>query len=394
MHLIFIAHAYPRHDGDVAGAFVERLAVALVDRGHGVTVVAPADEGAGGRDERRGVHVHRVRYAPAARETLAYRGTMADTARSRAGLVLAGALVWRQAMHVVRLARRGAPDLVHAHWWVPGGVSAWLARRLRGLRYVVTLHGTDVRVLESSRVTRAMGRRVLRGAVAVTAVSEYLAERAAAVAGLDAARMLIQPMPADLTRFTRTSQGGGGIVTVGRLVGQKRIDIVLEAVQRLQQRGRTVTLTIIGEGPLRGALEEHAQRLGIAERTRFVGEIPPERLAEVLGDADVFAFPAVGEGLGLAAAEALLMGIPVVATREGGGVVDIVPDRGPGRLVPQGEPTAMAAAIEELLDQPGVRQRAVEEGERLRDLLAPDRVAERFEHLYERVAGPETRRHA
>lgn len=394
MHLIFVAHAYPRHDGDVAGAFVERLAVALVDRGHSVAVVAPSDQGAGGREQRRGIEVHRVRYAPARRETLAYRGTMADAARSGSGLLLAGALVWRQATRVVRLAKRRAPDLVHAHWWVPGGVSAWLARRLRGLRYVVTLHGTDVAVLESSSTTRALGRRVLRGAVAVTAVSEYLAQRAGAVADLDASQMLIQPMPADLARFTRTSQGGGGIVTVGRLVNQKRIDVLLESVHRLRGRGREVPLTVIGDGPLRGALEEHAARLGIADLTRFVGAVAPEKLADALGNADVFAFPAVGEGLGLAAAEALLMGIPVVATHEGGGVVDIVPAAGPGRLVPEGEPSAMAAAIEELLVEPDARRLAVQEGARLRDLLAPARVAERFEELYERVAGPETRRHA
>jgi hypothetical protein len=92
-----VTHAYPRYDGDVAGAFVERLAVALRGRGHAVHVVAPSDAGRGGEEIRHGVPVSRVRYAPAHRETLAYRGTLAAEGRTPAGLVGGATLIWRQA---------------------------------------------------------------------------------------------------------------------------------------------------------------------------------------------------------------------------------------------------------------------------------------------------------
>lgn len=376
-----MTHAYPRHDGDVAGAFVERLVLALAARGHGAHVVAPADVGKGGKEVRHHVPVTRVRYAPARWETLAYRGTMVAAARSPAGFACAVSLVWRQARVLARLWTEQGFDLVHAHWWVPGGVSAWLARR----PYVVTLHGTDVALLEGSRAARLVGRRVLRRAAAVTAVSSYLADRAARAAGLERERIVVQPMPIDAAAFARTSRGGGGIVTVGRLSAQKRIHLLLEAVVRLRAAGRAMPLTIVGDGVERARLERRTAELGIAELVRFLGEVPPTGIPDAVGDADVFAFPAAGEGLGLAAAEALLLGVPVVAARDGGGVSDIVPESGPGRLVAP-DPGEIARAIGELAGDPNARRLAAAAGAALRRRLAPAAVAERFEAVYRTVA--------
>src|SRR5207302_1459651 len=202
---------------------------------------------------------------------------------------------------LARLWRDERLDVVHAHWWIPAGVSAWLA----GRPYVVTLHGTDVALLERSRAARLVGRRVLHGAAAVTAVSSYLAVRAARAVQLQPGRILVQPMPIDTQGFSRTSRGGGGIVTVGRLTSQKRIDLLLDALAELRTRGRTPALTIVGNGPARPGLDRRVAELRIAGQVRFLGEVPPERIPDAVGDADVFVFPAVGEGLGLVAAEAV-----------------------------------------------------------------------------------------
>ena len=86
MRVVFLTHNYPRFAGDVSGAFLATLARALVRRGVEVRVVAPSDEGKGGAEELDGVTVRRVRYASAARETLAYRGTMQSALRGPGGL--------------------------------------------------------------------------------------------------------------------------------------------------------------------------------------------------------------------------------------------------------------------------------------------------------------------
>ncbi len=387
MQIVCIAHSYPRTEQDVAGAFIERLVLGLRDRSHSIKVIAPSENGRGSRERINGIGVSRVRYAPGALETLAYHGDMDERATSPFGALLATSLIAAQAREIGHLAGVAPVDVVHAHWWVPGGVSAWLARMTGKPPYVVTLHGTDVRLMSESWVGRIVARRVLRRAAVVTAVSSYLAEEAAALADLDVGEILVQPMPVDVKRFNRTSRGGGGVVTVSRLTKQKNIGIVLEAVARLKKQGRPTTLKVIGDGPYRGMLQQRAKGLQIEDAVEFAGEVPPTQIAGAIGDADVMVFPALREGLGLVAAEALMLGIPVVATKAGGGVTDIVPPTGAGRLIPPNDSLAMANSIGGFLDDPMSRRLAVETGESLRRRLEPAAVAEVFEAVYRQAIG-------
>ncbi len=382
MRIISVAHAYPRWDGDVAGAFIERLAIALQDRTHEVTMVVPSDQGKGGVATQNGVRVRRVRYSARDAETLAYRGQMADAAKSAKGLFTFGSLILAQAAGVIG---EGTFDLIHAHWWLPGGIAGWLAHLVRHRPYVVTLHGTDVAVLRRSSRARTLASVVLRNAAAVTSVSRFLAERAAAAAGIDPGTVTVQPMPVPVEQYQRKSAGGGGIVTVGRLVRQKRVDVILEAVSDLHRSGITCPLRIIGDGPERRALQYRANQLGLDDAVEFIGMVEPERVPETIGDADALAFAAFEEGLGLVAAEAMMLGVPVVAARDGGGVTDIVPERGAGRLVEGGDRSEWARALRELITDPSSRDVAFELGTALKQRLAPLNVAQRFEIVYDRV---------
>jgi glycosyltransferase involved in cell wall biosynthesis len=228
---------------------------------------------------------------------------------------------------------------------------------------------------------------VLRQASAVTAVSSYLAERTAEELAIDPRRIVVQPMPLDVERYSRLSTGGDGIVTVGRLVQQKRLGTLLEAVARLRATGSALPLKVIGDGPERRSLEYHAAQLGIGDLTEFAGEMKPEEIPGAIGNADVFAFPAVGEGFGLAAAEALMLGVPVVALRSGGGVADVVPPEGAGRLVSGDSPGELAVASAAVVGDPQSRQHAAELGTLLKDRFDPDKVATVFEAVYARALG-------
>lgn len=391
MNLVYITHAYPRSEGDVAGVFVERLVLALHQRNHSIHVVAPSDRGrgrgagagAGGPEQLHGIPISRVRYAPAWRETLAYTGTMVEDARSPLGALAAANLMRAQAAEVGRLCRAAPVDVLHAHWWVPGGVSAWWSRTAAKPPYIVTVHGTDVRLLDRSRLARAVARRVFRQAAAVTAVSSYLAERVAQMTGIDAARIVVQPMPVDVAHFNRLSQGGGGIVSVGRLTKQKNLDVVLLALAELKRDGIDVPLRLIGDGPERDNLKARAKSLNLIDRVEFAGAVEPDEVTRAVGDADVSVFAATQEGFGLAAAESLMLGVPVVALESGGGVKEVVPESGAGRLVPDGNPKAMAGAIAGFLQDDTGRHLAAERGRTLKRQLEPGAVAAVFESLYE-----------
>jgi len=338
-------------------------------------VIAPGDEGQVGEPSLDGIAVRRVRYAEAKHEILAYRGTMAEATRSPAGwLALIG--MYRALRHAARESLARGADLVHAHWWVPGGLASPSEARL-----VLTVHGTDVRLLGRSGLLRALARPVFDRARVVTAVSTAHAAQVEASLGRTISAEHIQPMPADLAAFDMPGRGGSGAVVVARLTPQKRIGLALEAIAELAARGRRVRLTIVGDGPERGVLQAMAVRLGLNGLVQFAGMLPSREVAAVLQRADLMLFPARNEGFGLAAAEAMIAGVPVVACTDGGGVLDVVPLQGAGRrAAPQ--PARIAVAALDLLDDPSARTAARELGCLWRARLDPAAVAERCESWY------------
>lgn len=378
MRVVFLTHNFPRFTGDLSGAFLATLAAALVRRGVEVRVIAPSDGGRGGEDEIGTVPVRRVRYASARAETLAYRGTMQAALRGPRGLgAFAG--LWRALRRAAR-EEAAAADLFHAHWWVPAGLA--LPEDRPG---VLTVHGTDAALLRRSRVARALARPVFRRAAVVTAVSRELAGWVQAGTGRFIEPAHIHPMPADAERFSWTT-GGGGAVVLGRLTPQKRVHLAIEAVAVLAAAGHELPLTIIGDGPERAGLEKLVGRLGIGPFVHFAGAVAPADVPFHLAGADVMIFPAQGEGFGLGAAEALMAGIPVVACWDGGGVLDVVPSTGAGRLVlPSGE--AIGDAVLELLNDPDRKAVGRLVGESWRARLAPDHVAELCEGWYHEALG-------
>jgi rhamnosyl/mannosyltransferase len=137
----------------------------------------------------------------------------------------------------------------------------------------------------------------------------------------------------------------------------------------------------VGDGPLRAELEALARSLGISGRVHFAGRVAPASVAGYLDGADLFILPARHEGLGLAAIEALLAGVPILVCRDGGGLLDVLEVEGAGRAV---EPTAaaLAAGIDATLDDPESRPRAHQAGRVWAARLEPEQVAERCERWY------------
>jgi glycosyltransferase involved in cell wall biosynthesis len=126
-------------------------------------------------------------------------------------------------------------------------------------------------------------------------------------------------------------------------------------------------------------------RLGLREHVRFTGAVPPEAVPGLLAGADVFAFPARHEGFGLAVAEALMAGVPVVVAADGGGVLDIARECPGAEIVPVADAGAWAAAIGRLNGNAAARSKAAVAGAEWRERLRPAAVAERFEAVLESV---------
>ena len=169
--ILFVTHNVPRFEGDAAGSFVLRLAVALQQAGARVDIIAPGAPGLPANTTLEGVHIERVRYATDARMTLAYTGNMAEEVMGSwsgrlALLQLLAALRGAVTRRLATARATGRPyDILHVHWWFPSGLALW--RAARGTPpMAITMHGSDVRLAEKTKPAHPLMRSVLAQAAA------------------------------------------------------------------------------------------------------------------------------------------------------------------------------------------------------------------------------------
>ena len=152
----------------------------------------------------------------------------------------------------------------------------------------------------------------------------------------------------------RISLGLSGSVVlgmVGRLAHQKGHAILLEAMPDIIRKVPAVTLLIIGKGPGNKNLQAQACRLGVDKHILWLGEKKHHEVVGLLGIMDIFVMPSLYEGFGLAAAEAMAAGKPVVATSVDG-LTEVIDDGETGLLVPPGDSLLLATAVITLLENP------------------------------------------
>ncbi|MEO7822253.1 MAG: glycosyltransferase, partial [Gemmatimonadaceae bacterium] len=286
-------------------------------------------------------------------------------------------------VHAVRARRSFEPDVIHAHWWFPGGVvGTWLGG-LTHVPVVTTLHGTDVRLARSVGVAKPLFTHVLKHSAAVTTVSRWLQEETESIAPGN--EPIVAPMPVATDLF---SPGGKRdarrLLFVGRLSVQKGIEALLRAVAAMKIASE---LDVVGDGPDRAALEKLAGELGIAARIRWHGQLSQPELPAMYRKAAAVVVPSVDEGLGLVAVEALLCEAPVVAF-DSGGLRDVIRHEKTGLLVAPGDPVALARALDDLLAREG---RGADLGRAGRiyalSTFAPESAARRYAGIYRQVLG-------
>ena len=144
------------------------------------------------------------------------------------------------------------------------------------------------------------------------------------------------------------------VLTVGRLVVMKGQRYLIDAVPELAARFPDLAVVVVGAGALEEPLRKQAAALGVEQHVRLVGHRSDAR--QLLDAADVFVLPSLHEGMPLAVMEAMDAALPVVATTCIG-TSEVVTDGVTGTLVPPKRPAALAAALGELLDDPGLRAR-------------------------------------
>ena len=188
----------------------------------------------------------------------------------------------------------------------------------------------------------------------IIAASPQTAERIRTILGHHTA-ITVAPngIDMDAARSAYADASATELVAVGRLMGHKRIDMLLDAVALLHAEGIPVACRIIGDGPERSALYERAQALNIAHAVDFRHDVNGEKeLYSFIKAAQVFVFPSEREGFGIAALEALACGVPVVTTSAPDNVAQYLVAKSRRGMVCEPTAAALAATVRKLLARP------------------------------------------
>jgi rhamnosyl/mannosyltransferase len=256
---------------------------------------------------------------------------------------------------------RQRPDVVHLHFPYPvGEVSQWLLRR--GQATVLSYHSDIVRQAGILRFYRPLLRRILAAVDAIIigsppmSRSAYLSDHQTKLHlipyGIPLARFQARPADSELAAARARYLSGYPspiLLFVGRLRYYKGLDTLIRALPEIPGR-----LLVVGVGPMEIEWKALAQATGVAERVTWLGEAPDAALPALYHLADLFVLPAShpSEAFGLVQVEAMAAGVPVVCTELGTGTSYVNQDGVTGRVVPPRDPTALAAAICELLADP------------------------------------------
>ncbi len=264
---------------------------------------------------------------------------------------------------------------------------AALAARLCGIGNVIyTEHG---RIFPDSRAVMILDRIYAPLTRHVVAVSQNLARYMCSEVGIPAGKISVIINGIDVERFRSarvpsTTAGNIRIGIIARLAPVKDIATLLRAMAVVRRRKSLVSLSIVGDGPERDALESLANELGLSAVVTFHGfrrDIP-----SALKDMDIFVLSSLSEGTSITLLEAMASGKPLVVTNVGGNPA-IVEQGVNGFLVPAGDPDSLAQALLKLADDARLRQSmAAANIRKVTERYSIQSMARQYEALYREIA--------
>lgn len=292
--------------------------------------------------------------------------------------------------------RRGRIDLIHAH-------SGYNGERLLPLYeagflkspLVVTFHGYDVHAYLRQRPADHYAP-LFAGASALVVCSELMRARLTAL-GAPVHKLHLIANGVDLSGIAfapRPRQPGATLrlLSVGRLVPFKGLAVLVEALRLCAEQLPAWQLDVIGDGPLRTALDQQAKTAGLSQSIRFHGALPQAAVLRQMAHSDLFLAPAIvdaegnTETQGMALVEALAVGLPVLASAAGA-----IPETVGGHavaLTPPGDAAALAEALVTWATaDPQAQARAEQGRQHVETRYSAARWLTALEHLYDAVAG-------
>jgi len=360
LRVCVLTTGFPRFTGDLFGSFVLELVGELARNDVHVEVIAPHEQGLQTEETVGGVHVRRFRYAlPTSCQRVAYGGGIPTNLKhswwARAQVPLFLISFWWRAARACRQS-----SLFHCQWTITGFV-AYMATRVRHRPLVLSVRGSDIHLMQGG-VSGLLNRKIYRWMDMIIAVSHDIAAKLEQI-GVDPGKIRVVENGVDGRFHPRSRpamreqldlpQAAFIMLFVGLLVPVKGLDVLVEAMGRMAPS--EFLCVLVGDGQLRNGLQEQAERAGLSNQIRFMGQRPSAEVPLWMCAADALVLPSRSEGRPNVVLEAQACGVPVVATRVGG-TPELVEDGRTGMLVEPEDPVGLASALGRLADDARFRQ--------------------------------------
>ncbi len=344
-----------------------------------------------------GVEVHFFSYA------LPFRLTGFDSKFIFHGVEVSNYPLFKYPPYTLSLATRLAEeskrvglDIIHVHYAIPHAISGYIAKQIigpGGPKLITTLHGTDITLVGQDPSFRAVTKFSMEVSDALTTVSKYIYDCTYESFGIKKPIKII-PNFVDITRFKPDQEGCDRselaspdekiIVHMSNYRPVKNADDVIR-IFRIVNKRMPSKLILVGDGPEAPNVLSLAERMGLKEKTIFLGG--QDMVESVLCKADLFLLPSASEAFGLAALEALACGVPVVGSIVGG-LPELVTDGEVGYLEPIGDVEAMARRSIEILSDDDLRRSMSENARRLTiEKFNTRDIVKEYYRFYEEVMG-------
>jgi len=297
------------------------------------------------------------------------------------------------ASKMAEVAKLKKLDVLHAHYAIPFGAAALLAKQIVGgprLKVVLTLHGTDITLVGNNASFKPVTTLTIQAADAVSVVSRYLRDETRRQFPIDRELEVIynfidperheqEPchcIPECEQPEQRTLMHISNFRPVKRI--QDVVRIFAKVAERIDSR-----LILVGDGPEAPVARELADELGVLDRVTFVGVV--DRVAPLLAAADLLLLTSSTESFGLVALEAMASGVPVIAS-DVGGIPEVVAHGVTGFLAPMGDVDKMAQHAIELLQDRDIHRRFCSAARRRAvEHFDQNVLVSQYETLYKRV---------
>ena len=309
------------------------------------------------------------------------------------------------ASKIIKTVKDSKLDLIHSHYAIPHAMSAYLAREIVGVPYVVTMHGSDVHTLGLDPAYHPVVKHTVEQADAVTVVSEFLKKKAQDEMGIEREIHVI-PNFVDVEKLQHLN--GIRIIVESGCVSLrdeeeakalnpdekillhasnfrkvKRVVELIEILRIIVDHHPKVRLIIAGDGPTRIEVERKIEELDLCDNVHLLGV--KSNMQEIMCSADAFLLNSTLEGMPLVLLEAMSCGLPVVTT-PAGGIPELVRPGKDGIVTEGFETEEFAQAVIELLDDESLMKKMGKAGrKRVEESFSAEKIVGLYEEVFNEV---------